>query len=294
MEPINMHDVGYYYKSFFSEPDIFNRMDKDHKFQNLTESNKEGTSYRKGLYITNVIEKEKDSLQFNLLRCSTNLDGPTENFSELDRKIVQEVNLLSKTLYPDHYELNHVLAQIYYNTMYNDKPRKAKITEHSDKTKDMPHNGLMAFCTFYKDSDTITYPEAAYTKLRFRMKEDTPDFIKVREIKKFDIVLLPNSLFIMNLESNRYYTHEIIPSSMPINKIPIRLGYVIRSSKTIAVYDNKTDKVYINDKPMILPSKEDIQWLKNIYYKENTTSELIDYGNVYFSLNDGDYKKPIL
>jgi len=53
--------------------------------------------------------------------------------------------------------------------------------------------------------------------------------------------LYPNSVFIMSLEMNRLYTHEISPSHLPMDLIPLRLGYVIRCSKTKAIYkDNKT------------------------------------------------------
>ena len=53
--------------------------------------------------------------------------------------------------------LNHVLAQIYYNKSATEdqKQTKAKIKAHSDKTKDMPTNGLMAFCTFYDNLNKI-------------------------------------------------------------------------------------------------------------------------------------------
>jgi len=59
-------------------------------------------------------------------------------------------------------ELNHVLAQVYHNTAastgaggveghVSTKEKKARIKSHSDKTKDMPVNGVMAVCTFYSD-----------------------------------------------------------------------------------------------------------------------------------------------
>jgi hypothetical protein len=51
----------------------------------------------------------------------------------------------------------------------------------------------------------------------------------------------------MSLEMNRLYTHEISPSHLPMDLIPLRLGYVIRCSKTKAIYkDNKT-YIFNND-----------------------------------------------
>jgi hypothetical protein len=65
----------------------------EHQFQHLTESNKPGTAFRKGIYITNVTTTENDTLEFNLLRCSSNLDGSTDNFRDTDNHIIKEINL---------------------------------------------------------------------------------------------------------------------------------------------------------------------------------------------------------
>jgi hypothetical protein len=34
--------------------------------------------------------------------------------------------------------------------------------------------------------------------------------------------------------------------------------------------------------------------LKDTYFKENTSDEIIDYGEINFSLNKGDYLKPLV
>ena len=41
---------------------------------------------------------------------------------------------------------------------------------------------------------------------------------------------------------------------------------------------------------------DDIVKLKDLYYKENLYTDVIDYGDVgtYFSMNDGDYLKPLI
>lgn len=85
------------------------------------------------------------------MRCSTNLDGPTENFRQTDIEIVNAVNGVRAKFFEDSASLNHVLAQTYHNVKNDEgKSKKAKISRHSDKTKDMPDNGLLAFCTFYQ------------------------------------------------------------------------------------------------------------------------------------------------
>jgi hypothetical protein len=296
--PVNIHNAGVYFKKFFSsEKNYFDELEKSHNFQDLTESNKPGKSYRKGIYLSEVKEKD-DVLHFNLLRCSTNLGGPTDNFRNIDREIVDKVNKMSKYFFDEKVELNHVLAQIYNNYTVDQKEKKAKIKGHADKTKDMPPNGLMAFCTFYKElpidskNDYMYKNNSVLTKLRFKLKlpEKYPDLVE-----RFDITLYPNSVFLMSLDTNRIYTHEIVPSSLPIDKIPIRLGYVIRCSKTEAVFKDDNTYIVTDNKYVKLekPTESDITELKKMYAEENYSDNIVEYGNVYYSLNDGDYVKPI-
>lgn len=120
-----------------------------HTPQQLTESNKPDISYRKGVYLSNVSPDGK----FNLLRCSSNLQGPTENFSEYDTYIVAKANKHAKTIFDNPAELNHALAQVYYNHTIDGRVKRAKIPAHSDKTKDMPENGIMVFGTFYNPAE---------------------------------------------------------------------------------------------------------------------------------------------
>ena len=93
------------------------------------------------------------------------------------------LNGLRERYFPGTAELNHVLAQTYHNTVGPDgKQRKAKLSSHSDKTKDMPSNAVMAFCTFYDrlpagskrtdEGDVVVGNVSALTRLRFRRKAD--------------------------------------------------------------------------------------------------------------------------
>src|SRR5256885_11019203 len=50
-----------------------------------------GTAHRTGIYLTPV-EQDGEGLHFRLLRCSTNLSGPTENFRATDRRIIDALN----------------------------------------------------------------------------------------------------------------------------------------------------------------------------------------------------------
>ena len=306
--PININNVGVYFRHYFDYKDYFSSLTKEHQFQDLTESNKPGTSYRKGIYITNV-DKIDETYKFKLLRCSTNLKGPTDNIRETDTEIINRVNKISKNFFEGYSELNHVLAQIYNNTIIENKEKKAKIKCHSDKTKDMPSNGLMAFCTFYDfskinkyittnqikkyDYDYYYKDTSVLTKLRFRLKNMVND---EKYIKEFDITLYPNSVFIMPLLMNRLYTHEIVPPHISIDKMPTRMGYVIRCSKTDAIFNCNNNQTYImNDNKLIKlekPTEDDIKKLKELYADENLTDKVVEYNNIYFSLNDGDYTKP--
>eukprot|EP01038_Epipyxis_sp_PR26KG_P013488 gene13488-18098_t len=311
--PINIYGVGVYFSNLFddlddnhiSETQIFESINNEHEFQFLTESNKPGVSYRKGIYLSEVtktsIEGAGES-HFNLLRCSTNLDGPTENFRDIDRRIIHKLNQTSKHFFSQPAQFNHVLAQIYENVRVGEKLKKAKIGEHSDKTKDMPENGLMAFCTFYKEDLTEAKKNkysyngvSLLTRLHFNLKNPNlhPDMAE-----SFDVLLEPNSVFMMSLFTNRLYTHTIKPSVLDL--LPTRMGYVVRCSKTEAVYKNGQTYIKCNNgvetSKMMLPlhtiTTDDTKELKALYSKENSSEEVIEYGITLFSMNNGDYMEP--
>lgn len=304
--PINLHNQGVLFRNFFNnDKNYFEQLNAEHEFQLLTESNKPGTSYRKGIYITNVTQ-DNDNLYFNLLRCSTNLDGPTDNFRSTDNEIIHQINNTSKLFFEQETQLNHVLAQVYNNISIDGKEKKARIKQHSDKTKDMPTNGLIVFCTFYQfdnvnvkqikkpndDPYDLYYKDASVlTRLRFRLKKDVND---TNLAKTFDVMLYPNSVFIISLSTNRLYTHEIVPSHLPVDKLPTRLGYVIRCSNTKAMFKDNQTYIINNEKEikLELPTNDKVKKLKDMYFKENITSEFITYDNINFSLNQGDYMKP--
>jgi len=292
---ISLHGVGIYCKNLLEnkEDNYFEQLVKAHQFQSLTESDKPTPAYRKGIYINNV-ESMGDDIAFNLLRCSTNMDGPTDGFHQVDREIIERVQKVVDHYFEEKTTLNHVLAQIYYN-----KVKKARIAAHSDKTKDMPSNGVIAFCTFYdgewmKANKNKINP-MALTRLRFRLKPEAQALYPHLKTD-FDVVLEHNSVFIIPLSTNRLYTHEITPSPLESKFIPTRLGYVIRCSNTRALYkNNQTFVIDGNDLHPLRPiTPQDRVQLKELYARENMHIEKVDYGNIYFSMNEGDYKKPLL
>ncbi|MEV6682540.1 hypothetical protein AB0N09_37615 [Streptomyces erythrochromogenes] len=302
--PIRVHGAGVYYRRFFDlDGDHFGRIRAEHAFQSLTESNKPGTAHRSGIYLTPVT-RDGDELHFRLLRCSTNLSGPTEGFRPTDTRIVEALNREAATVFRNQAPLNHVLAQVYHNTLATAerKQSKAKISAHADKTKDMPANGIMAFCTFYDGLDKLRpMAEDAFdygvkrasglTRLHFRLKEPATDGLPAQ----FAVTLYPGSVFFMPLSTNRLYTHEIRPSTLDADMLPTRLGYVVRCSSTEAVHKNghtflKVAKDLVELGP---PTPEGMDELRGLYAEENRTSSFIDYGNRFpFSMNTGDYVAP--
>lgn len=301
MVPINIHNVAIQIPKQF-EGDVFDKVVSEHRFQELTEFNKPTSAYRKGLYMTNV-KKTPDGKEFNLLRCSTNLRGPTDNFKSQDLEILNVLREYANMFFTKKVDLNHVLAQVYYNTVRDGKERKARISEHSDKTKDMPKDGLMAFCTFYSQingSKTADNPfdcrykkTSVLTKLRFRIKKE---FSESGLEKKFDVSLYPGSILLMPLSTNRIYTHEIVPATLPNDKLPTRMGYVVRCSNRKAIHSNG-ETFIINGTSRVkldTPDPDGIEKLKDLYRKENSTADFIDYDEhtFNFSFNDGDYVEP--
>ncbi|MEM9539596.1 MAG: hypothetical protein AAGA60_08795 [Cyanobacteria bacterium P01_E01_bin.42] len=306
--PILAHGVGVYYRRFFDPGwDYFNRIRAEHEFQFLTESNKPGTARRTGIYLTPV-EQDREELHFRLLRCSTNLSGPTENFRATDRHIVEALNQEAARIFQNHAPLNHVLAQIYHNTLANtaQKQAKAKISAHADKTKDMPINGIMAFCTFYDGLDKLQplsadrfdygYKEVSgLTRLHFRLKKSVAEQSDRALPSQFSLTLYPNSVFFMPLSVNRLYTHEIRSSKLDAKFLPTRLGYVVRCSRTEAVSKNNRTFLKLDGKlvELVPPTPEGMQDLRKVYAEENKTQSFIDYGDRFlFSMNAGDYSAP--
>ncbi|MFD3516018.1 hypothetical protein [Streptomyces sp. NPDC058657] len=306
--PLRVHGAGVYYRRFF-EPgeDHFGRINAEHTFQSLTESNKPGTAHRSGIYLTPVTRRG-DELHFRLLRCSTNLSGPTENFRPADTEIVEALNHEAATVFRHQAPLNHVLAQVYHNTLATPerKQSKARISAHADKTKDMPVNGIMAFCTFYDGLGKLR-PQAAdafdygvkgasgLTRLHFRLKEPVEGREGVALPPQFTLTLHPGSVFFMSLATNRLYTHEIRPSSLDAELLPTRLGYVVRCSSAEAVHRNGHTFLKTAGDPVKLepPTPAGLDELRRLYAAENRTSSFIDYGDGFlFSMNTGDYEAP--
>lgn len=224
---MEIKDIGFYCQNLFGDKDYFTPFLTSHTPQSLTESDKPDQAYRKGVYLSEVTVNDEKSLHFNLLRCSSNLHGPTENFSDTDRKILQIAQAEAVKHYPNSAKLNHVLAQVYYNHVINNRDRRAKIPAHSDKTEDMPKNGLIVFCTFYDPEalrskkyhevgGQLTYKNtSALTSLKFVNKITNEATI---------VPLHPNSALFIDLNTNKNYTHEIVPPNLASADVPTRLG----------------------------------------------------------------------
>ncbi|WP_019631319.1 hypothetical protein [Actinomadura atramentaria] len=306
--PVRVHGAGVYYRRFFDlGADHFGSIRAEHAFQSLTESTKPGAAHRSGIYLTPVA-RDGDELHFRLLRCSTNLSGPTEGFRPTDTGIVDALNREAAFVFRDHAPLNHVLAQIYHNTPATTgrKQAKAKISAHADKTKDMPVNGIMAFCTFYDRLDKLqpladdafdygVKGVSGLTKLRFRLKDPTAERDAVALPPQFTLTLYPGSVFFMPLSTNRLYTHEIRSSMLDAELLPTRLGYVVRCSSAEAVHKHGDTFLKVDGDLVKLgpPTPEGMDRLRRLYAEENKTTSFIDYGDeLLFSMNEGDYVAP--
>lgn len=308
--PVRVHGLGVYYRRFFDPAaGHFARVRAEHAFQALTESTKPGTAYRTGIYLTPV-ERAGDELHFRLLRCSTNLAGPTENFGPTDREVVGALNREAGAVLAGHGELNHVLAQVYHNTPAGDghKQSKARISAHADKTKDMPANGVLAFCTFYDGLDRLG-PVAGdpwdlghrgasgLTRLQFRLKGAGSPADGALPAQ-FAVTLYPGSVLFVPLSTNRLYTHEVRPPALDAGLAPTRLGYVVRCSAAAAVHAGGRTFLAGRDGTRVglgPPTPEGVAELRRLYAEENTSRGVVDYGAGFpFSLDGGDYLAPRL
>merc|ERR1711879_84740 len=139
------------------------------------------------------------------------------------------------------------------------------------------------------DEDDFLYNQkmSVLTELKFRPKPS------VEGLTEFSVKLYPNSVYIIPLSTNRLYTHEIVPPPFP--QIPTRMGYVARCSATNVVIDREGIASIVegdNRVPMRQMTPEDMDELRRLYFLENTTHDVIDYGDIYYSMNMGDYKRP--
>lgn len=299
--PIDVHGVGIFFRNLFFEQSFshyFDKLSSEHKFQRLTLSKMNTAAYRSGLYLSHV-EDTDEGRAFHLLRCSTNFRGPTENFTDTDREILAVLEKQIKQLLPDAATPNHVLAQIYHNTLNN---KKARISRHSDKTKDMPDNGVIAFCSFYHFDCSSSVKQSSADPFDWRYKRDVPENSVLPRLhfqlkkegshwkRSFEVKLYPNSVFVIPLSTNRLYTHAVEPPGLPSDKLPTRMGYVARCSNVKAVFKDGT--TYIDNTPLSKDYSDEL--LKFLYYVENTSDEIVQYPPIYFSFNDGDYLKPLL
>lgn len=278
--------IGVFYPQFFdTSRDWFKDITDAHPMHQLTESTKPASvSYRKGVYITDVTRTGEDEFEYKLLRCSTNFSEPTENCRMVDHVILSAINTLAAEKYTDFAPINHVLAQVYTNSTVDGKEKKARIPAHSDKTKDMPANALMAFVTFY---DAPVSDDHALTRMVWKSK--------TADKRVISVTLYPNSVLLVDMETNRNFCHEISPSILPVARIPTRLGYVARCSKTTAVWRDGTTyiKTPSEDIPLRRPTEADVMELKDQYWRENANTDIVTYADVVpYSLNAGDYMAP--
>lgn len=320
--PFLVNGAGVLYHQIF-DPTCFHQVCMSHTFQKLTESNKPSNAFRSGIYLGEVA-KTPSGLEFPLLRCSSNLSGPTENFKHVDKYIIKVVNEYTTKTFAGAANVNHVLAQVYHNTpihwfwklllaivifiqrsvtsswlnklstfLKKKKPKKAGIKAHSDKTKDMPSNGVIAFCSFYSEIlgarrvgyDYMYKSASVLTKLRFRAKE--------AGVQNFTVTLYPNSLFVVPLSTNRLYTHEIVPSMLDPELIPTRMGYICRCSNITATW--RECATFVGDDKLHPDyTLEEATELKRLYLEENVGANKVLYPSTFFSFNSGDYLKPKL
>lgn len=313
--PHSIYGLGVLYPAHFLPDDLFGKISAEHEFQQLTESNKPSLALRSGIYLSEVKRVEPEAggippvdapLCFHLMRCSSNLSGPTDNFRETDWRVIEAVNASAASLFEREVELNHVLAQVYTNRrLGNQKQQKARIGAHSDKTKDMHPNGVMAFCSFYNEEelgklspspkdpyDYVHHGVSGLTQLYFKLKKTVEEEGLIPE---FSVTLYPNSVFFMPLSTNRLYTHEIRPSQLDAELVPTRMGYVVRCSGTKAIHDQGQTFIIEGEQriQLVEMKPEDVRELKDSYYTENATDHPVDYDGIYFSMNAGDYLKPI-
>jgi len=303
--PISVHGLGVLFPELFDASDWFGRLTTQHAFQALTESDKPSAAARTGIYLSEVRRTEA-GLRFHLLRCSSNLAGPTDSFRAADHAILRALRDAAAPLFDRAVDINHVLAQVYNNAaLPSGKERKARIGAHADKTKDMHPDGILAFCSFYDAQalarlqvsksdpyDRVHGSQSGLMRLHFKRKDDVDG---QGGVPAFDVPLYPNSVLLVPLSTNRLYTHALRPSMLNADRAATRLGYVARCSAREAVFTDGRTHLVEGDRlvPLAPISVDGVRGLREDYRRENSSAEPIEYGALPFSMNAGDYLSPI-
>lgn len=303
--PVSVHGLGVLFPALFEPVDWFGRLTEQHEFVALTESDKPSAAARTGIYLSEV-QRTAAGLRFHLLRCSSNLSGPTDNFRAADHAILRALRDATAPLFQRAVDLNHVLAQVYNNaTLPSGKERKARIGAHADKTKDMHPDGILAFCSFYDPEalarlrvsrrdpyDRVHGSQSGLMRLHFKRKEDVGD---QGGVPAFDVPLYPNSALLVPLSTNRRYTHALKASVLNADLAATRLGYVARCSAREALFTDGRTHLIEGDRlvPLAPISVDGVRGLREDYRRENSSAEPMEYGALPFSMNAGDYLPPI-
>jgi len=83
-----------------------------------------------------------------------------------------------------------------------------------------------------------------------------------------------------------------VPPQLPVERVPTRLGYVIRCSNVKAV--SRNGQTFVDVRPLVQPTFEQVVDLKRLYKEENCSIDEVEYGRIDFSMNTGDYLPPML
>lgn len=137
----------------------------------------------------------------------------------------------------------------------------------------------------YKDTSVLT-------SLRFRLKKNLSEDVPKDLPALFEVRLYPGSVLMIPRSTNRWYRHQTVPSVLPIDKIPVRMGYTVRPSGRAGKHAK--GQTYILDKGQWIPLKKDERGqMKKLYFLENTTDQSVQYPVFDVTLNEGDLMQPI-
>ena len=118
----------------------------------------------------------------------------------------------------------------------------------------------------------------------------------------------------MPLSKNCLYTHEIAALVLNVEHLPTRMGYVVRCSAQEAIWKDrqtwlvqrrellgapKSEASFArgscpNVRKLEPATTEGMAAVRSQYAEENFSDARVDYGEVDFSMNKGDYIRPLL
>ena len=216
-----------------------------------------------------------------LVRTTTKYTIPTQNFSLVHHKLIEEIKRAVKS--SEHLDASTLNFNNALIDIYDENYRKMKY--HSDQCLDVKPNSFIGIYSCYEEPNNVT--EHSLRKLKIQNKTTK---------EEFEIALTHNSFILFSVETNSKFLHKITLEQVPNKKnkhAPNRwMGLTFRESKTFITF--KEELPYFPDGTVLKLGNESEE---NEFYKlrgqENRSQDFL-YPFLDYTLSLSDRMMPLV